>query len=54
MGSASGYTLKSLPWVFFKHALLNWENPEERNLALGMLLGVLSQIETHSNTESVF
>ncbi|MDJ0597100.1 MAG: IS1182 family transposase [Pleurocapsa sp. MO_226.B13] len=26
---------------------LNWENPEERNLALGMVLGVLSQVETH-------
>ncbi len=26
---------------------LNWENPEERNLALGMVLGVLSQMETH-------
>ena len=22
MVSANGYTLKSLPWVFFKHALL--------------------------------
>lgn len=26
---------------------LNWENPEERNLALGMVLEVLSQMETH-------
>ena len=26
---------------------LNWENPDERNLALGMVLGVLSQVETH-------
>ncbi len=26
---------------------LNWENPEERNLALGMVLEFLSQIETH-------
>ena len=28
---------------------LNWENPEERNLALGMILGVLSQMSTHLN-----
>ena len=26
---------------------LNWENPDERNLALGMVLGVLSQVEIH-------
>ena len=26
---------------------LNWENAEERNFALGMVLGVLSQMETH-------
>ena len=26
---------------------LNWDNPEEKNLALGMVLGVLSQMETH-------
>ena len=26
---------------------LNWENPEERNLALAMVLGVLSQRSTH-------
>ena len=26
---------------------LNWDNPEEKNLALAMVLGVLSQIETH-------
>ncbi len=26
---------------------LNWDDPDERNLALGMVLGVLSQLETH-------
>ena len=26
---------------------LNWDQPEERNLALSMVLGVLSQMETH-------
>ncbi len=26
---------------------LNWDHPEERNLALAMVLGVLSQMETH-------
>ncbi len=26
---------------------LNWEHPEERNLALAMVLGVLSQVSTH-------
>ncbi len=26
---------------------MNWENPDERNLALGMVLQVLSQVETH-------
>ncbi len=26
---------------------LNWENPDERNLALGMVLQVLSQVEAH-------
>ncbi len=30
---------------------LNWENPDERNLALGMVLGVLSQVETHLESE---
>ena len=24
---------------------LNWENPEEKNVALGMVLGVLHQVE---------
>ena len=31
---------------------LNWEHPEERNLALGMVLGVLSQMETHQKSET--
>ena len=26
---------------------LNWDEPDERNLALGIVLGCLSQIETH-------
>ena len=26
---------------------LNWDNPEERNLAIPMVLGVLSQVENH-------
>ncbi len=26
---------------------LNWDDPDERNLALGMVLGVLSQVSTH-------
>ena len=26
---------------------LNWDEPDERNLALGMVLGVLSQVETY-------
>lgn len=30
---------------------LNWENPDERNLALGMVLRVLSQVETHLESE---
>ena len=30
---------------------LNWDNPEERSEALGMVLGVLSQVETHLESE---
>ena len=30
---------------------LNWENPDERNLALGMVLEVFSQVETHLELE---
>ncbi|NBD18197.1 MAG: IS1182 family transposase [Cyanobacteria bacterium] len=31
---------------------LNWDDPNERNLALGMVLGVLSQVETHLEGEA--
>ncbi len=30
---------------------LNWENPDERNLALGLVLEVLSQVENHLESE---
>ncbi len=30
---------------------MNWENPDERNLALGMVLQVLSQVETHLESD---
>ena len=32
---------------------LNWDNPDERNLALGMVLGALHQVEAHLNKLSV-
>ena len=31
---------------------LNWENPDERDLALGMVLGVLSSVETHLENDA--
>ena len=30
---------------------LNWDDPNERNLALGMVLGVLSSVETYLESE---
>ena len=31
---------------------LNWENPDQRDLALGMVLGVLSSVETHLENDA--